>query len=323
MTDKETIRVVTANLRHCEPWPEPGEQANTAIETPAIWKKRAATAARELADTQPDVICLQEVDYRQSRSGWINQLEVVRDELGWPREQARFCSFFNGFAEWGTLPVPTLLRRIPAPRFRVVRRGAQVLPVVAHTKNTTVGSFIAGILDRLGTERPFLGGYGVAILTRFPVLNWRSVSLGAQPFTMRQGADGRELQLGQVRALLAATVKTPVGLIEVGCTHLELDAVTGRRQLKHAWNLINETGNPALLAGDLNMSAEAVQRTLSQPDTATATGLTIPSDQPRRALDHILVAGAEITAGKPVRLAVSDHRALPAVVRIPVIPSGQ
>jgi len=155
-------------------------------------------------------------------------------------------------------------------------------------------------------------GYGVAILSRWPVGSWHVRPLRPGPTRVSRAPTrlGFRVRLDAPRVLLAAVVRAPDGPVTVGCTHLSTDPPTARRQLaESAWALRTLPG-PHLLLGDLNLGPEDAEQVTGMSDLARA--LTFPAWRPARQLDHVLAgpglaAGAEASA---VRLAVSDHRAL-------------
>lgn len=163
---------------------------------------------------------------------------------------------------------------------------------------------------------PDRAGYGVALLSRWPVVSWhvRPLRPGPTRVPRRTGRGwhvlGRYVRVDPPRVLLAAVLRTPSGPVTVGCTHLSVDPPTARRQLAEcAWALRTLPG-PHLLLGDLN---------LEPADAAQVTGMTLLAEahtftaaRPRRQLDHVL-AGPGLRAGgaaTTARLPISDHLAL-------------
>lgn len=155
-------------------------------------------------------------------------------------------------------------------------------------------------------------GYGVALLSRWPVTSWhvRPLRPGPVRFAPADTLLGFRLRLDQPRVLLAAVVQAPDGPVTVGCTHLSVAPPVARRQLAEcAWALRSLPG-PHLLLGDLNLGPADAGRVTGMRGLAQVP--TFPAARPRRQLDHVL-AGPGLRAGgeaSAVRLAVSDHRAL-------------
>jgi endonuclease/exonuclease/phosphatase family metal-dependent hydrolase len=181
------------------------------------------------------------------------------------------------------------------------------------------------------TERPDAPGYGIALLSRFPVRAWRAVLLPpATPWVW-----GR-VQLGsdEPRVALAARIDAPSGPFTVVCTHLSVyrfPTVTwagglarrtigyrrgtpgerqAERQVDHLRRGLAGLPRPLFLLGDFNLrGAGPADRTGWR---ALATDDTFPRHDPRFQIDHILLDGeAEVrAAGRAVDTGVSDHRAL-------------
>ncbi|MFI2487190.1 endonuclease/exonuclease/phosphatase family protein [Promicromonospora kroppenstedtii] len=191
-------------------------------------------------------------------------------------------------------------------------------------------------------DRPGAPGYGVALLSRFPVLSWHSVLLPpATPWVW-----GR-VQLGtdEPRVALAARVDAPSGPVTVVCTHLSVYRFSavgraagmvrravgyrlgapGERQAEHQVDYLRRRlvglPRPLVLLGDFNLRGSVpADRTGWRP---LGIGDTFPRHDPRFQIDHVLLdddagARADAAAGAPVPAAVgrvvdtgvSDHRAL-------------
>ncbi len=163
---------------------------------------------------------------------------------------------------------------------------------------------------------PDTPGYGIALLSRWPVRSWHVRPLRPGPLRVRRpgGRLGWRVHLDPPRVLLAAVVDAPGGAVSIACTHLSTDPPTARRQLaESAWALRTLPG-PHLLLGDLNLGADDATAVSGMRGLARAD--TFPAARPRRQLDHVL-GGPGLRAegeSRAVRLAVSDHRALAVAV---------
>ena len=215
---------------------------------------------------------------------------------------------------------------------------AEAMRAVDHRfRPTLAGPFrYPGVRRRArSTERPDAPGYGIALLSRFPVLSWHTVILPpATPWVW-----GR-VQLGtdEPRVALAAEIDAPSGPLTVVCTHLSVyrfpsvtwaGAVVRRavgyrrglpgerhaeRQVDHLRRRLAGLPRPLVLLGDFNLRGSVpADRTGWRP---LATGDTFPRHDPRFQIDHILLdegsGGAlpDSAAGQVVDTGVSDHRAL-------------
>jgi endonuclease/exonuclease/phosphatase family metal-dependent hydrolase len=159
--------------------------------------------------------------------------------------------------------------------------------------------------------------YGIALVSRFPVLRWQITRLPGAPIrspVLLPGGGGVMLLKDEPRVLLAAVVETPRGPVTVATTHLSFVPGWNLRQLRHAVRALRTLPAPRVLLGDLNLPAAAVRtftgwRTLGRAATYPSTG-------PRAQLDHVLADPRGSAAlGRVVRVAtprvdVSDHRPL-------------
>lgn len=183
-------------------------------------------------------------------------------------------------------------------------------------------------------ERPDVPGYGIALLSRYPVRSWHTVLLPpATPWVW-----GR-VQLGtdEPRVALAAVVDAPSGPLTVVCTHLSVyrfPTVTwaggivrrtagyrrgtpgerhAERQVDHLRRRLAGLPRPLVLLGDFNLRGSVpADRTGWRP---LATDDTFPRHDPRFQIDHVLWdggadAGPPGAVGRAVDTGVSDHRAL-------------
>lgn len=155
--------------------------------------------------------------------------------------------------------------------------------------------------------------YGIALLSRFPVLRWQDISLPAlRPgFRVMLPVLRQRLTVGEEpRAAIVGHLDTPSGPLAVVNTHLTWVPGSGIRQLQEVVRVLGEISDPVLLVGDLNMWGRLPRMiTGYQP---LATHPTYPAAKPRRQLDHVLLRGRgpRVLASRTVRLPISDHLAL-------------
>jgi endonuclease/exonuclease/phosphatase family metal-dependent hydrolase len=158
------------------------------------------------------------------------------------------------------------------------------------------------------------GGYGNAVLSRFPV-----VSSKTHPLPVTAGHEPRAVL--EVRVL-------PAGGPEVVflATHLDhtRDGTERERQVARIQELFAESTAPTILAGDLNAPPDSPPlRTLlgSWADATAGRGLrTIPVDRPQRQIDHVLFRPAgrfkTIEAKAIDEKVASDHLPVLAVLEL-------
>jgi endonuclease/exonuclease/phosphatase family metal-dependent hydrolase len=169
-----------------------------------------------------------------------------------------------------------------------------------------------------GAEQPGTASYGIALLSRFPAINWHVMRLPRVPFKFPMYLPGphRVVVGEEPRAAMIAQLDTPWGPITVGNTHLSFVPGWNRRQLRRLVTELQSFPGPRLLAGDLNLTAGTVVRTTGMRSLGQAA--TFPARSPRRQLDHILTDDARLTARRidTPPMPISDHR--PLVVDIVV-----
>lgn len=170
-----------------------------------------------------------------------------------------------------------------------------------------------------GAHQPRGAAYGIALLSRYPVREWRVLALP----TLRRRAPVRfpgrrwpELVRDEPRTAIAAVVEAPTGVLTVVCTHLTFIPRWNGMQLRHLVRSVAGLPRPLVVLGDLNL--EDGQPTQLSGMVPLASARTYPAGRPVRQLDHILGEGAVVAAGsaEAMDLGLSDHRALAVDVRI-------
>lgn len=297
------VRVATLNLASGRPADLRGDRGGPP--EAALGEDALAAALAPLGPDGlgVDVLALQEVDLAQPRSSGVDQTAVAARALGAdPATGAAFAPALLG--------TPSVVRDwTPAPPTVVLGR-----------------PFGSPGADPGAAAQAHPAQYGVALVSRLPVLGWRVLRLpggtAKLPLPVQDPATGRSGVLlfpDEPRVALAATLDAgPLGTVTVACTHLSFWPTTAVRQLRMVWRWLADVPGPVVLAGDLNLPGTVPARLLGAQ--ALTRHLTYPASGPRRQLDHLLMrrdgaAGAlgHHPAGS-VRLAVSDHRGLVAVL---------
>jgi endonuclease/exonuclease/phosphatase family metal-dependent hydrolase len=155
--------------------------------------------------------------------------------------------------------------------------------------------------------------YGVGLVSRYPVREWRVVRLPAAPVRSPIVLPGTRQLIwlqDEPRVGLAAVVETPLGPMTVATTHLSFVPVWNGVQLRTLVAALRDLPGPRVLLGDLNMPPP-FPRVLSGWRSLARTA-TYPAWDPRIQLDHVLASGdlPPVTAVESPQLSVSDHRAL-------------
>jgi endonuclease/exonuclease/phosphatase family metal-dependent hydrolase len=201
--------------------------------------------------------------------------------------------------------------------------------IAAEAMNAPVHRFAAAVVGTPGeTWQPWRDDddnlhplYGIALISRFPVLRWQITRLPGAPIrspVLLPGGGGVVLLKDEPRVLLAAVVETPRGPVTVATTHLSFVPGWNVRQLRHAVRALRALPAPRVLLGDLNMPAAPVRAFTGWRPLGRAA--TYPSTGPKAQLDHVLAdprgaaaLGRVVQVSTP-RLDVSDHR--PLVVQL-------
>ncbi len=173
-----------------------------------------------------------------------------------------------------------------------------------------------------GHEQPSAPAYGVALLSRYPVLEWRAFSLPRistrAPHLLREPLRAVWVH-EEPRIALLAELETPLGRMRVLTTHLSFLPWWNGHQLRALVRRIGRSEVPTVLAGDLNLPPRRATRITGMGPVAS--GLTFPAPRPTVQLDHLLVTGGlRAESGGAVALPVSDHHAL--VADLQAVPSG-
>jgi endonuclease/exonuclease/phosphatase family metal-dependent hydrolase len=203
--------------------------------------------------------------------------------------------------------------------------GADLTSVAAEAMGAPEHRFVAtlhGTPDlwsaATGDLQPRTASYGIALLTRLPVLSWHALRLPALRGAVPVIFPGRwrpVMVRDEPRAAVAAVVEAPEGPLTVVATHLTFIPGWNAVQLRRLVRMVRHLPRPVVLMGDLNLEGSSPERLSSMQALATAP--TFPVDAPDRQLDHILGDGPVTSVtGAAMALGLSDHRALVADVRL-------
>jgi endonuclease/exonuclease/phosphatase family metal-dependent hydrolase len=151
------------------------------------------------------------------------------------------------------------------------------------------------------------GGYGQAILSRFPLLDPKIHRLPGN---------------GEPRIAFSATIESSVGTLTVASTHLTQESgKTQHAQSQVAAASLLESPHPVILAGDLNAKpdSQTVKVFTQAPWTLVpkaGSGLTFPASEPQVEIDYIILRGLRSQQPSTVleEHLASDHR--PVVVTV-------
>ncbi len=203
--------------------------------------------------------------------------------------------------------------------------GADLTAVAADAMGAPQHRFVATLAGTpdlwsaaTGDLQPRTAGYGIALLSRHPVLSWHALRLPALRGSIPVLFPGRRrpvLVRDEPRAAVAAVVDAPPGPVTVVVTHLTFIPGWNAVQLRRIVRQVRHLPRPVVVMGDLNLDGTAPGRLAGMRPLATAP--TFPVDEPQRQLDHILADGpVTAVSAAALDLGLSDHRALVADVRV-------
>ena len=157
--------------------------------------------------------------------------------------------------------------------------------------------------------------YGIAMVSRLPVLRWSVTRLPSAPVrspVLMPGPTRKVIWLrDEPRVLLAAVVQAAAGPMTVATTHLSFVPGWNGAQLRRVARELRRLPAPRVLLGDLNLPGP-LPRWLTGWRVLVEE-CTFPAVDPRVQLDHVLGHGdglPAVTGGKAVATALSDHCAL-------------
>ncbi len=112
------------------------------------------------------------------------------------------------------------------------------------------------------------------------------------------------------RAVLAATLATPSGVVTVASTHLSFVPGVNALQLRRAMTWLRQLPGAHVLMGDLNLPGALVSRITGARLLARVS--TYPLPRPRLQVDHVLGDGAlpPVVGAFASRPPLSDHAAV-------------
>ncbi|MGK5111460.1 MULTISPECIES: endonuclease/exonuclease/phosphatase family protein [unclassified Geodermatophilus] len=159
--------------------------------------------------------------------------------------------------------------------------------------------------------------YGIALISRLPVLEWSVLGLGAGRARLPvKGPDPRTggLRWWWVPDEPRIAVAARLAHVTVVGTHLSFAPHTSVGQLRRLRRWLAGMEGPVVVAGDLNLPGRLPARLLGA--TPLVRERSFPAPEPRVQLDHVLAVGGGLRASDPAAtvLPVGDHRALAVTV---------
>ena len=274
-----SIRLATFNLLHGVPIL--GGAATPAGTTlPAGDDESLRQAVKEI---NADVIGLQEVDVWQPRSRWAHQVRSVAEAMD--------------ASDW---------------LFAASVSGTPGEDGWTEASDQQIHGSADPDLDLEQTPL-----YGVGLVSRRPVLSWRTIRFDAAPLSLPLMIPSqprpRFIKVAdEPRSAIAAIIQGDQGIFTVATAHLSFVPGFNVKQLRQLRTWLADLPRPLVLMGDFNLPGNLPARITGY--TSLVKQATYPSMRPTAQLDHILADGLPDGAMPATaivhRLHVSDHAAV-------------
>jgi endonuclease/exonuclease/phosphatase family metal-dependent hydrolase len=183
-----------------------------------------------------------------------------------------------------------------------------------------------GLHVAFGSALDYDGGeYGVAILSRWPIIDDTLIHLPVEPPQQRAGGSH------EPRGALRTVVQAPWGRTIVFTTHLDASGPdTYRRQEGRTVSALvadaRRSNAFVMIGGDFNSTPESLaQQELrasglrdAHGECGRGDGFTFPAESPVKRIDYLFLTGPmTCTSAEVIETRVSDHRPVIFEVRIP------
>lgn len=186
-------------------------------------------------------------------------------------------------------------------------------------------SRLTGFHYSFGKTLDYQGGdYGIAVLSRWPIVEDSLIRLPVSPPQERSGS------MHEPRGALQAVIQVPGGQLEILNTHIDASREDFYRKqemttlLQIAGRSIGELRRSTLVGGDLNAEpgSAVIGMVRGGPlrdawaECGQGSGLSYPADQPVKRIDYLLLpTGWICVSGSVIETDASDHRPVLFVIR--------
>ena len=270
----QSMRVLSWNILH-------GQVIPPANQVDQLASLKSATA-QVVSNYQPDFICLQEVDYQQPRSDFLNQTKIIAKS--------------SGLKYWAFLPA---IFGTPGEKWKKVTNLEQSIVTAENESINTAKS------------------YGIGIATNQPIKKLYAKKLGKSVIGMpllipnEEGTGVRFIYVkDEPRVVLIIELENGV---TIATTHLSFVPGVNIYQLNRISFLLRNIPGEKILAGDLNLPGNLPSK-LSGFRSLAATA-TYPSWKEKIQFDYIMAKKGLIknnrvdatlikSTGRPI---ISDH----------------
>lgn len=186
---------------------------------------------------------------------------------------------------------------------------------------------LTGYNGAFGKTLDYQGGdYGIAILSRWPIVSDTLIHLPVEPPQFRSNVSY------EPRGALRVVIQSPLGILRVVNTHIDASREDTYR-LQEAKTVLaiggalRDSSGTTFIGGDLNSEPESAVIALFAPagwrdgfrECGKGNGLSYPDDAPVKRIDYLMMTGrTRCTFAEVLNTNASDHR--PVLFR--VVPSG-
>ena len=269
----QSLRVISWNLLHGQAIPPLPDQN---------WEESLTSATNEIvANFQPDFISIQEVDYLQPRSNFINQTKIIAEN--------------SGLKYWAFLPA---IFGTPGEKWKSVENLEEAI-LTNEKNNSDVKS------------------YGIGIATNQKIIKLSVKRLGRSLIGLpllipRENGKGAKFIYVKDEPRVALVAQLANGLT-IATTHLSFVPGVNIFQLNRLSSFIKKLPGEKILTGDLNLPGNTPSK-LSEFKSLANTP-TYPSWNVKIQFDYIMARSKSLKSGQisaklienKIKTRISDH----------------
>jgi endonuclease/exonuclease/phosphatase family metal-dependent hydrolase len=270
----QSMRVLSWNILH-------GQVIPPANQVDQLASLKSATA-QVVSNYQPDFICLQEVDYQQPRSDFLNQTKIIAKS--------------SGLKYWAFLPA---IFGTPGEKWKKVTNLEQSIITAENESINTAKSYGIGIATNQPIKKLYAKKLGKSVIG-MPLLIPNDKGTGVRFIYVKD----------EPRVVLIIELENGV---TIATTHLSFVPGVNIYQLNRISFLLRNIPGKKILAGDLNLPGNLPSKLSGFKSLAAAA--TYPSWKEKIQFDYIMakkgliknnrVAATLIkSTGRPI---ISDH----------------
>jgi endonuclease/exonuclease/phosphatase family metal-dependent hydrolase len=269
----QSLRVISWNLLHGQAIPPLPDQN---------WEESLTSATNEIvANFQPDFISIQEVDYLQPRSNFINQTKIIAEN--------------SGLKYWAFLPA---IFGTPGEKWKSVENLEEAI-LTNEKNNSDVKSYGIGIATNQKIIKLSVKRLGRSLIG-LPLLIPREDGKGAKFIYVKD----------EPRVALVAQLANG---LTIATTHLSFVPGVNIFQLNRLSSFIKKLPGEKILTGDLNLPGNTPSKLSGFKSLANTA--TYPSWKVKIQFDYIMARSSSLKSGQisaklienKIKTRISDH----------------